>query len=60
MRTMHVNLCHTAKVFVVVLYCFHLEVVDTLSNEADFVILNFVNKISFHIVFVLVGILFFN
>ena len=56
---MHVNLCHTAKVFVAVLYCFHLEVVDTFSHDINIVILNFVDKISFHNVFVFSCLLFF-
>ena len=43
-----------------VLYCFHLEVVDTFSHDVYIVMLNFVNNISFHIVFVLVFFLFFN
>ena len=56
---MHINLCHTAKVFVAVLYCFHLEVVDTFSHDVNIVFLNFVDKISFHIVFVFSCLLFF-
>ena len=56
---MHVNLCHTAKVFVAVLYCFHLEVVDTFSHDVNIVILNFVNEVRFHNVFVFSYLLFF-
>ena len=42
-----------------VLYCFHLEVVDTFSHDVNIAILNFVNKISFHNVFVFSCLLFF-
>ena len=59
MRTVYINLFHTAKVFVVVLYCFHLEVVDTFSHDVNIVILNFVNEVRFHIVFVFSCLLFF-
>ena len=53
-RTMHINIRHPAEVLVAVCYYLLLEVVDTFSHEADFVVLNSVYKISFHIVFVLV------
>lgn len=49
---MYVNISYASEVLVAVCYHLLLEVVDTLSHEADFVVLNFVNKISFHVVFV--------
>ena len=49
---MHVNISYASEVLVAVCYHLLLEVVDTLSHEADFVVLNSVDKISFHVVFV--------
>ena len=51
-RTVNMNLRYPSEVLIAVCYHLLLEVVDTLSHEADFVVLNFVNKISFHVVFV--------
>ena len=51
-RTMYVYFRATTYVLVAVCYHLLLEVVDTLSHEADFVVLNSVDKISFHVVFV--------
>ena len=51
-RTMYVNISYASEVLVAVCYNLLLEVVDTLSHKANFVVLNFVNKISFHVVFV--------
>ena len=58
-RTMYVNISYASEVIVAVCYHLLLEVVDTLSHEADFVVLNSGNEISSHIVFVLVVVLFF-
>ena len=58
-RTMYVNLSYASEVLVAVCYHLLLEVVDTLSHESDFVVLNSGNEISSHIVFVLVVVLFF-
>ena len=51
-RTMYVNISYASEVLVAVCYHLLLEVVDTLSHKADFVVLNSVDKISFHVVFV--------
>ena len=51
-RTVNMNLRYPSEVLIAVCYNLLLEVVDTLSHKADFVVLNFVNKISFHVVFV--------
>lgn len=51
-RTVNMNLRYPSEVFIAVCYNFLLEVVDTFSHDVNFVVLNFVNKISFHIVFV--------
>ena len=59
MRTMYVNLSYASEVLVAVCYHLLLEVVDTLSHKANFVVLNSGNEISSHIVFVLVVVLFF-
>ena len=58
-RTMYVNLSYASEVLVAVCYHLLLEVVDTLSHKANFVVLNSGNEISSHIVFVLVVVLFF-
>ena len=42
-----------------VFYHFNFEVVDTFSHDINIVILNFADKISFHIVFVFSCLLFF-
>lgn len=52
MRTMYVNISYASEVLVAVCYHLLLEVVDTLSHEADFVVLNSGNEISSHIVVV--------
>ena len=59
MRTMYVNISYASEVLVAVCYHLLLEVVDTLSHKANFVVLNSGNEISSHIVFVLVVVLFF-
>lgn len=52
MRTMYVNISYASEVLVAVCYHLLLEVVDTLSHKANFMVLNSVYKISFHVVFV--------
>lgn len=51
-RTVNMNLRYPSEVLIAVCYHLLLEVVDTFSHDVNFVVLNFVNKISFHVVFV--------
>ena len=44
---------------VAVFYHFHFEVVDTFSHDVNIVILNFVDEVRFHNVFVFSCLLFF-
>ena len=59
MRTMHINLFQYTEMLFAVFYHFHFEVVDTFSHDINIVILNFVDKIRFHIIFVFSCLLFF-
>ena len=51
-RTMHIYFRAMISVLEAILCCLHLKVINSFSHYADFVVLDLVNKISFHIVII--------